>query len=81
MSSAVVDLSQRRGELRPPLAGGLPPLGAVRLLDRLRERIRYLHYSRSTGDIYVYWCRAFIRFHGLRHPREMGGTEVEAFLT
>ena len=32
-------------------------------------------------SIYVYWCRAFIRFHGLRHPREMGGTEVEAFLT
>lgn len=81
MSSSVVDLSQRRGELRPPPAGGLPPLRAVRLLDQLRERIRYLHYSRSTEDIYVYWCRAFIRFHGLRHPREMGGTEVEAFLT
>ena len=38
---------------------------------RLRERIRYLHYSRSTEDIYVYWCRTFIRFHGLRHPRDM----------
>jgi integron integrase len=81
MSSSVVDLSQRRGELRPPPSGGLPPLRAVRLLDQLRERIRYLHYSRSTEDIYVYWCRAFIRFHGLRHPREMGGTEVEACLT
>lgn len=27
------------------------------------------------------WCRAFIRFHGLRHPSEMGKEEVEAFLT
>lgn len=54
---------------------------APRLLDQLRERIRYLHYSRSTEDIYVYWCRSFIRFHGLRHPRDMGGPEVEAFLT
>ena len=21
-----------------------------------------MHYSRSTEDIYVYWCRTFIRF-------------------
>ncbi|MGN7873630.1 phage integrase N-terminal SAM-like domain-containing protein [Roseateles sp. 22389] len=58
-----------------------PPLTAPLLLDHQRERIRYLHYSRSTEDIYVYWCRAFIRFHGLRHPRDMGGPEIEAFLT
>jgi integrase len=81
MSSSVVDLSQHRGEMRPTPTGVLPPLRALRLLDQLRERIRYLHYSRSTEDIYVYWPRAFIRFHGLRHPREMGGAEVEAFLT
>lgn len=69
-----------RGTLRPSSAHRLPPLTAPRLLDPLRERIRYLHYSRSTEDIYVYWCRSFIRFHGLRHPRDMGGPEVEAFL-
>lgn len=28
----------------------------------------------------MHWCRAFIRFHGIRHPAEMGGPEVEAFL-
>jgi len=81
MSSTATDLNQHRGALRPTPIGRLPPLRAVRLLDQLRERIRYLHYSRSTEDVYVYWCRAFIRFHGLRHPREMGGAEVEAFLT
>lgn len=27
------------------------------------------------------WVRRFVRFHGLRHPREMGAPEVEAFLT
>jgi site-specific recombinase XerD len=53
----------------------------TRLLDQLRERIRYLHYSRRTEDAYVFWCRAFIRWHGLRHPADMGGTEVEAFLS
>lgn len=47
----------------------------------MRERLRYLHYSLRTEQTYVYWVRWFIRFHGLRHPREMGKDEVEAFLT
>ena len=59
----------------------LPMLQSVRPLDQLRERIRYLHYSRRTEEAYVYWCRAFVRWHGLRHPAEMGGPEVEAFLS
>ena len=54
---------------------------APRLLDQLRERLRYRHYSLSTEKLYVYWARFFIRFHGLRHPRDMGGSEIEAFLT
>jgi integrase len=58
-----------------------PPLRSNRLLDQLRERLRYAHYSLSTERSYVYWVRAFIRFHGLRHPREMGGPEVESFLS
>jgi Phage integrase, N-terminal SAM-like domain len=53
----------------------------VKVLDQLRERIRYLHYSIRTEDAYVYWVRAFIRFHSLRHPGTMGGIEVEAFLS
>ena len=40
-----------------------------------------MHYSLSTEKTYLYWVRWFIRFHGLRHPREMGRPEVEAFLT
>ena len=59
----------------------LPPLLSVKVLDQLRERIRYLHYSIRTEEAYVYWVRAFIRFHGLRHPNTMGGAEVEAFLS
>lgn len=59
----------------------LPPLRSVKLLDRLRERTRYLHYSLRTEHTYVYWVRAFIRFHQLRHPADLGGPEVEAFLS
>lgn len=59
----------------------LPPLKSVKVLDQLRERIRYLHYSIRTEEAYVYWVRTFIRFHGLHHPATMGGPEVEAFLS
>ena len=59
----------------------LPPLQAPRLLDQVRERVRYLHYSLRTERAYVHWVRAFVRFHRLRHPREMGQPEVEAFLS
>ncbi|WP_449369387.1 phage integrase N-terminal SAM-like domain-containing protein [Undibacterium arcticum] len=59
----------------------LPPLCAVKILDQLRERIHYLHYSIRTEDVYVYWVKVFIRFHHVRHPAEMGAAEVEAFLS
>ncbi len=58
----------------------LPPL-SVKVLDQLRERIRYLHYSLRTEQAYVHWVRAFIRFHGVRHPATLGSSEVEAFLS
>ncbi len=60
---------------------GGPPLQSRRLLDQVRERARYLHYSLATEKAYLYWVRFFIRWHGLRHPRDMGPPEVKAFLT
>jgi integron integrase len=57
------------------------PAPRPRLLDSLRAQIRYMHYSLRTEDAYVHWTRAFIRFHGLRHPAEMSRPEVESFLT
>lgn len=50
------------------------------VLAHLRERLRYLHYSLQTEKNYVYWSRWFIRWHGMRHPKEMGGNPVEAFM-
>ena len=81
MSSAKAP-SDQRGALRPEVpAADLPPLRSPRLLDQLRERARLLHYSTRTEQAYVHWCRSFIRYHGLRHPSQMGAAEVEAFLT
>ncbi len=59
----------------------LPPLRSVKVLDQLRERIRYLYCSLRTEQAYVHWVRAFIRFHGVRHPATLGSSEVEAFLS
>jgi integron integrase len=47
----------------------------------VRERVRYLHYSIRTEHAYVHWIKAFVHFHGLRHPSELGAPEVEAFLS
>ena len=52
-----------------------------RLLDQVREAIRLQHYSIRTEQAYVGWITRYILFHGKRHPRDMGGPEVEAFLT
>lgn len=51
-----------------------------KLLDQLRERIRFLHYSPRTEQAYVYWARRFILFHNKRHPLEMGDEEISVFL-
>lgn len=54
---------------------------AEKLLDRMRRILRAGHYSYRTEKAYLDWVRRFIRFHGRRHPRDMGKREVEAFLT
>ena len=52
-----------------------------RLLDRVRAAMRTMHYSQRTEESYIPWLVRFIRFHGLRHPQEMGAKEINEFLT
>jgi len=54
---------------------------APRLLDLVRARIRFRHYSLRTEQAYVDWTRRFIHFHGNRHPSGLGHQAVVAFLT
>ena len=58
---------------------GEPP--KPKLLDEVRARIRRLNYSIRTEEAYVDWVRRFVLFHDKRHPRDMGGAQIEAFLT
>jgi hypothetical protein len=80
MSPSVVSYAQVRSCPQANVIA-LPALRSVKLLDRLRERIRLMQYNRRTEETNVYWCRAFIRFHALRLPAEMGKPDVQRFLT
>ena len=56
-----------------------------KLLDQMREVLRVKHYSLRTEEAYVQWVRRFLKFYrdragAWKHPRELGATEVVAFL-
>ena len=61
--------------------GELPQPRPPRLLDQVRQVLRVRHYARRTEECYVKWTTRFLRFHQLRHPRDMGAADVEQFLT
>jgi len=63
------------------IKAALPPLQSNRLLDQVRERLRYLHYSIRTEEAYLHWIRGFIHFHDKRHPRDLRLEQIEAYLS
>ena len=68
-------IAQRVVLAKPPTASGKP-----KLLDQLRHALRSRHYSRRTEQAFR-WVKRFIFFHRVRHPKEMGEPEINAFLT
>ncbi len=46
----------------------------------MRANLRLRHFSPRTEEAYTAWTRRFVRFHQLRHPADLGETEVKAFL-
>ncbi len=54
----------------------------LKLMEQVRQVMRYHHYAYRTEKTYCDWILRYIRFHGARtHPRDMGKREVEAFLS
>ena len=51
------------------------------LLGVLRDRAAVRRYSPRTVQAYARWVVAFVRYHGKRHPRDLGPDAVAAFLT
>lgn len=52
-----------------------------KLLDIMRDKIQFKHYSIKTEQSYISWAKRFIIYHNKRHPIEMGKIEIEQFLT
>ena len=71
---------RRKGRLKKhspqPTANTSP-----KLLDQARGILRAKRYSYKTEQSYIQWMRRFIKFHNTRHPKEMGETEINQFLT
>ncbi len=64
--------------------GDTSPSAAVsspRLLTLVRRALRTRHYSQRTEEAYVSWIRRFVRFHGMRHPVELGERDVARYLS
>lgn len=53
-----------------------------RLMDQVRQVLRYHHYAYRTEHTYCDWIVRYVKFHGAKkHPRDMGKAEIEAFLS
>ena len=51
-------------------------------MDKVRQVLRYHHYSYRTEQTYCDWIIRFVKFHShQKHPKDMGKTEIEAFLS
>lgn len=57
------------------------PKKSRKLLDQVCDLIRTKHYSLATEKAYISWIKRYIRFHGLKHPKDMREPEIESFLT
>jgi hypothetical protein len=64
----------------PPDRAAHPAPTGPRLLDQLRQAARQHGHPEPAVAAFADWAGCFIRFHGLRHPRELGLPEIGAFL-
>jgi len=52
-----------------------------KLLEVVRDKIRFKHYSYQTEKSYLGWIKRYILYHNKKHPLEMGKVQIEDFLT
>jgi len=57
------------------------PAEKPRLLGQVKGRMRARHLSPRTERAYLGWILRYIRYHGTRHPSELGEVEIIAYLT
>src|SRR5665647_116370 len=64
----------------PPTPPDMTP-AKPKLLDHVKGRMRARHLSPRTERAYVGWIMRYIRYHGMRHPIDLGEAEIVAYLT
>ncbi len=58
------------------------PNPKLKLMEQVREVMRYYHYKYRTELTYCDWITRYLKYHRcLKHPREMGKVEIESFLS
>ncbi|MCC7053176.1 MAG: integron integrase [Gemmatimonadaceae bacterium] len=57
------------------------PSSSPTLLALVRDRALVRRFSARTVQAYSRWVVAYVRYHGVRHPRELGVDAVREFLT
>jgi integron integrase len=58
------------------------PNPKLKLMDQVREVLRYHHYAYRTEQTYCDWIKRYLKHHGYRaHPRELGERDIEHFLS
>ena len=53
----------------------------MRLQQKFQSAIRTGNYSYATEKSYWSWIRSFLHFHNMKHPNEMDGDHIAAFLS
>ena len=66
-------------ENTPKTSAGAPK--GKKLLDQYHDQIRIKQYSSRTEKTYIHWVREYILYHNKRHPKEMGVSEINQFIT
>jgi len=57
------------------------PQPDLKLMDQVREVLRYHHYAYRTEQSYCQWIIRYIHFHNNIHPKELSSTHIERFLS
>lgn len=79
-----IDSQQTKPVITTPLAEIHDTRRSISAAPNLWERIaiacRVRGYSLSTERTYVHWAKRYTAWHGRRHPKDMGPTELQAYL-
>jgi integron integrase len=53
----------------------------LRLMDQVKEVLRYHHYAYRTEQSYCQWILRYIRFYNKIHPKNLNSNDIERFLS